>query len=262
MKRNERINDPEETLREAMNGRISQIQTAMPAIVESVDLVAQTISAQPAIKGIFLSEDGEISTPDLPLLIHVPIVWPRAGGFSLTFPIAQGDEVLIIFASRCIDAWWQQGGIQPQLEFRMNDLSDGFAILAPTSQSKKLSNVSSANAQLRDDAGTTFLEITPDGKISINAQSEINLTAPDVNINSTNAIITSTNATIESTSSIINTATFEVNASTSATITSPDITLDGAVTQSGGTMTIGGSNYATHAHSGVFTGGSNTGPVV
>ena len=32
------------------------------------------------------------------------------------------------------DSWWQSGGIGVPIESRMHDLSDGFAILAPTSQ--------------------------------------------------------------------------------------------------------------------------------
>ena len=31
------------------------------------------------------------------------MVFPGGGGFALTFPVAAGDECLVVFASRCID---------------------------------------------------------------------------------------------------------------------------------------------------------------
>ncbi|MGC8050122.1 Gp138 family membrane-puncturing spike protein, partial [Salmonella enterica] len=78
---------------------------------------------------------------------------------SMTFPVAQGDECLVVFASRCIDSWWQSGGIQEQAELRMHDLSDGFAILGFRSQPRALSNISTTSAQLRSDDGATFIDL-------------------------------------------------------------------------------------------------------
>ena len=106
----------------------------MPGIVQSVDLATMTCSVQPAIQGTIELEDGSLQTTNYPLLIHVPIIFPRAGNFIITLPLAAGDEVLVSWACRCIDAWWQSGGIQRPMEARMHDLSDGFAIPGPTSQ--------------------------------------------------------------------------------------------------------------------------------
>lgn len=180
MRRTERLNDIEESLRLALEAERAGIWTALPAIVVAANLAAQTVSAQPTIQGTITGPDGVARNVNLPLLVDVPIVWPRAGGFALTFPVAPGDEVLIVFASRCIDSWWQSGGIGAQAEARMHDLSDGFAILAPTSQPKRLGGVSSSNVQLRDSAGSTFVEITPSGAVNIVAATSINLTAPSI----------------------------------------------------------------------------------
>ena len=64
----------------------------------------------------------------------MPVVFPGGGGFALTFPVAAGDECLVVFASRCIDAWWQSGGVGEPMEPRMHDLSDGFALIGVRSQ--------------------------------------------------------------------------------------------------------------------------------
>jgi hypothetical protein len=225
MNRDELLDDPEEALRLALDNAQGKIWTAIPAIVKAVDLSRQTVSAQPSIQGSITNAAGVRQYVNLPLLVDVLIVWPRAGGFALTFPIKVDDEVLIVFASRCIDSWWQSGGVGVPAEARMHDLSDGFAILAPTSQPKKLSGVSSTNVQLRNDAGSTYVEITADGKARVVSPAAIDIQAPTINL-------------------------------------SGSVEISGPVNQSGGTFTIGGIVFGTHKHGGVAPGGSQTsGPV-
>jgi hypothetical protein len=167
MDRAQLLNDAEEAMRLVLDGRQSCIWTAMPGIVQSVDLEAMTCEVQPAIQGTIEDENGKLQSVNLPLLVDVPIVFPGAGGFVITFPIAAGDEVLVVFGSRCIDAWWQSGGVQRPMEARMHDLSDGFAIPGPRSQPKKVSDISSTAAQIRNDAGDAYIEIGADGKIKL-----------------------------------------------------------------------------------------------
>ena len=234
MRRAERLDDPEESLRIALESAQANIWTAIPGVVTAVDLTAQTVSVQPSVQGTISSPDGSSQSVNLPLLVDVPIVWPRAGGFALTFPIKANDEVLVVFASRCIDSWWQSGGVGAQAEVRMHDLSDGFAVLAPTSQPRKLSGVSSTNVQLRDDAGTTYVEIAPGGKIKLLGATSIDINAPTVNIAATN---------------------ININGTTTQT---GAMNLNGQVTQTGG-MSIGGVTFGSHKHTGVQTGGGTSG---
>lgn len=179
MDRRERINDPIEATQMAIESALAATWTATPGIVTAVDLSAQTLSIQPAIQGEIMLPNGKAQRVNMPLLINVPIVWPRAGGFAMTFPIAAGDEVLVVFGSRCIDSWWQNGGIGAQMEARMHDLSDGFAILAPCSQPKAqaLVDVSSDTVQMRDEGGTNYVEITKDGKINMVCDGDLTITA-------------------------------------------------------------------------------------
>ena len=137
MRREERLDDPELGLREALDTQQSKIWTTIPAIVVDVNFDSQTLSAQPAIQAVVRDKNNNTSNVTLPILINVPIMFPRGGGFAITLPVTAGDEVLIVFSSRCIDSWWQSGGIGAQVEQRMHDLSDGFAILAPTRKPKK-----------------------------------------------------------------------------------------------------------------------------
>lgn len=152
-----------------------QLRVAMPGIIQSFDPGDDdrppTCVVQPAIRYVERDNDGNKSTKDYPLLVDVPVVFPRGGGCTLTFPVKAGDECLVIFADRCIDFWWQSGGIQDPVDERMHDLSDAFCIVGPQSQAKKIGGISTSAVELRSDDGKTKLSLNP-------ASGAINGTAP------------------------------------------------------------------------------------
>jgi hypothetical protein len=171
----QRFAQQQEALKAALDGRQARIWTALPGTVETFDPEAVTVEAQPAVKGVVHHRDATSEAVDLPRLVDVPVVFPRGGGVTLTFPVTTGDECLIVFASRCIDGWWQSGGSQLAPELRMHDLSDGFAIIGPQSQPNRISGISTDTAQLRTDDGKAYIELDP-------ASHDINLkTAGNVN---------------------------------------------------------------------------------
>jgi hypothetical protein len=179
------LNEPEETNLLILDGRQSLMWTAIPAIVQSVNLSQMTITAQPAIQGVTYDQNNNATYVNLPILADVPIVFPSAGGFMITFPIAINDEVLVVFASRCIDAWWQQGGIGLPIEMRMHDLSDGFAIPGPKSLPNVFGGISSTDLQIRNKTGSSYISITSTGNVKIIAPT-ITVTG---NLNVTGAIV-------------------------------------------------------------------------
>lgn len=231
MNRAERLQDPEEALRLALDARQSGMWTATPGIVTGVNLIKQTLTVRPAIMGKVTSPDGVSQDVQMPLLVDIPICWPRGGGFALTFPIAVGDEVLVVFGSRCIDSWWQGGGEGGQAELRMHDLSDGFAIPGPTSQPKKLSFVSVNSVQLRNNAGNDIIEIAPGGLINVSSQ------------------VTTSAGSAQLLQLYGDSVTIDA---TTTTVTS-DLTVNGNMIVTG-TLTVGGIVFNTHIH------GSSPGP--
>lgn len=224
MDRRERISDDEETLRMAFDSQLANLWTALPCIISAFDPVAMTVSAQPAIKGSVTNPDGSTQSVNLPLLVDVPLVFPTAGGYSITFPIASGDECLVVFASRCIDGWWQSGGVQEAMEFRMHDLSDGFAIIGTRSQARKVSGWDESNLQIRSDDHSTIIEVDKNGKVNITAPTSMTVTTP--------------------------TANFTGNVNVAGTLTATTDVIGG------------GKSLKSHAHSGVTVGTSNTGAPV
>lgn len=174
--RRERQNNPVESVRAALDGRQAEIWTALPGIIQSFDPAAMTVVVQPAVAGRVTDEVGRTSSVNMPLLPDVPVVFPGGGGFTLTFPVAAGDECLVVFASRCIDAWWQSGGIGEPMEPRMHDLSDGFALVGVRSQARSLSPaVHTGNMQLRADDGETVVELTPGKDVIVTGPTSVTL---------------------------------------------------------------------------------------
>lgn len=179
MNRRERLNDPTVALQDAIRGAMASAWTALPGIVQSFDPVAMTCVVQPAIKARRTQSSGAVVTAALPLLVDCPVFFPSGGNCTLTFPVKSGDECLVVFASRCIDSWWQSGGIQEQAELRMHDLSDGFVFVGVRSQPRRIANVSTNATQLRSDDGSTFVELDPASqKVRIVAPGGFDVVAP------------------------------------------------------------------------------------
>ena len=65
----------------------------------------------------------------IPVLNAVPVIWPRSGGASLTFPVKSGDGCLILFTQRSIDEYKSSGEVSTPLDPRAFDLSDAVAIM-------------------------------------------------------------------------------------------------------------------------------------
>ncbi len=160
--------------------RQSQMWTALPGIILSFDPAKMTCEVQPAIQGTRADpKTGETSHHDLPPLVDCPVCFPSGGDAILTFPIAAGDECLVVFSSRCIDAWWQQGGVQPPMSFRMHDLSDGFVLPGGRSQVNLVGGISISTTQLRSIDGATCVELDAAAQaITLTAPGGINLNGP------------------------------------------------------------------------------------
>lgn len=226
MDRRERFDDRTEALRAMLDGRQASIWTAMPGIIDSFDPNAMTCTVQIALKGKQLKSDGSIVDVTISILPDVPVVFSGGGGWTLTFPVQKGDECLVVFASRCIDSWWQSGDVQTLAELRMHDLSDGFALVGVRSQPNKFT-VATDKVELRNDAGDIKATLSPT-EIDVLYKANTSLKMLDKEIH-----LKAGSSTIDMTDTLIDIEATSVK--------------------------IKGITWETHKHSGVQTGGSNTG---
>jgi hypothetical protein len=176
----ERVFDPEETIRAAIDARASRIWTAIPGIVQSFNRAHNTVEVQPTINGRVRQIDGTWLRVQMPKVVDVPVVWPGGGGVTLVFDITAGDECLLHFSARCIDAWWSQGWVSAVTgdkgadggpvnpandppEYRMHNLSDGFASVGVRSLVRAFA-IDPGVCRLRTDDDATYFEFNPTAK--------------------------------------------------------------------------------------------------
>jgi hypothetical protein len=93
--------------------------------IESYNSLSNT--AVIAINFKRLLADG--SELNYPLLQDCPVVMLGGSGARLSFPIAKGDECLILFNDRNIDDWHYSGQKRVPPDGRAHSLSDGIAIV-------------------------------------------------------------------------------------------------------------------------------------
>ncbi len=114
---------------------VARMHTSIPARVRSFDKDAQTVEVEVGVAFAFLDEAG-VRQPYTPEpRANVPVAYPGGGGFALYWPLAAGDEGLLVVCERSIDEWLADGGAGnvPQSHRRF-DLTD--AIFEPNLRSE------------------------------------------------------------------------------------------------------------------------------
>lgn len=183
MDNRQRWNDEEEMLRVAIDGLLSQVWTSLPGYIVSYDASSNTATVQLGVQGQIGTPNETPKTVNYPVLSGVPVVFPRGGGATLTFPVTEGDECWVSFACRAIGGWKQSGGVQPPNDARRHDLSDAVCHIGPMSQANKISGISPSTVQLRSNDGLAYVELDPVGHIvNIVAPGGVNITGP-LNVN-------------------------------------------------------------------------------
>lgn len=201
---------------------IVDLRVCIPAIVQSFDPQKQVASVKIAISELVRFPNGA-QWKSIPPINNVPVCLPRAGGFALTLPLAAGDEGFLVFCDTCIDLWWQSGGQQPP---------EGAPIFQPNHEWRRRHDISDcgffpmgwSQPRILSSYSTNSAQLRSDDDTVIVdvAAAGITLTGPKVTINS-----------------------------------SGDVNIVAT-----GNVNIQGKTWLTHKHTGVQTGGGDTGPVL
>lgn len=92
-----------------------------------------------------------------PIIAECPCVVLGGGSGALTFPIAQGDECLVLFNDRDLDNWFAGGTGSPNATARLHSFSDAIALVGLRSLAKVLPNYDATRAVLRNGSGGTTM---------------------------------------------------------------------------------------------------------
>lgn len=170
----------------AIRNRLADLHTSMPAQIISYDFRTQKANVQPTINRRYADSRIEKYPP----INNVPVIFPRSGGASLTFPVKPGDPVLLIFCGRSLDGWLNRGGIVDQDDNRMHSLNDAVAIPGllpfPTGSLARnnedaLLTYGNADVEIKQDSQINVrnknasITITAGGEVTVDASKDITL---------------------------------------------------------------------------------------
>ncbi|MCH9837472.1 hypothetical protein K0U83_17545 [bacterium] len=139
---------PAETYRRILDARLTDLHTALPGRVRSYDAATQTADVEPMIKrGVPTGgEEDEVALEALPVLPSVPVLFPSGGQCFVTFPLAVGDPVLLVFSERDTSHYRATGAVADPGVPTMHGLSGAVAIpCAFGPRSAAMSGVSSTD---------------------------------------------------------------------------------------------------------------------
>jgi hypothetical protein len=154
-----------------INSSLAETWVADPGIVVS-DNGDGTAQVQVAI--LRQAKDKNNAWKDITPSALIPkavIVYPGNDDFIFTFPLKAGMSGLLVYCDRCIDAWYQSGGVQSQLDIRQHDATDACFIPGLKWKGKTPANINQNSAELRTFSGNT--------KITFDDSNGIVLTTPN-----------------------------------------------------------------------------------
>jgi hypothetical protein len=148
-------------IKDFVKGMLAGIHTCMPGEIVSYDYTKQKATVKPLLKRSYV--DG--TTASYPVINDVPVVFPRSGGASLTFPVVVGDTVMLLFSERTMDLWLNKGTESISLVERQFSLNDAIAVpgLFPFTSASKASN----NTDVELVFNSQKIVIKPNGDIEI-----------------------------------------------------------------------------------------------
>ena len=156
-------------VRTLVDSYMEGFETAFPAVVKKVNddgTVDVTPSIRNVLKNMQIEPDGKDGKP-LPVE-GVPVLNIGTSAAIVKFGLAEGDPVLCVSSSRDLRAWIEGGenkGPYDPLSFSGNDLNDLMAIPMSRGGNKKVT-----------------VTISHEGKVSVEAESDVTITSPNVKI--------------------------------------------------------------------------------
>lgn len=177
-----------EVLTASIERFLSNVHTAMPGVIENYDPDTNTASIQPMLKRKYVDNDQAV---EFPIISNVPVLFPRTADAHLALPVANGDNVLLVFSERGISRWLDLGGYVDPEEPAMFALNDAIAIpgIFPKAYAPSR-NGSDDSVELAN--GTSYLEIKSDGEILVkNGTLEMKVGGGEVRIKAAKIVLES-----------------------------------------------------------------------
>lgn len=219
------MNDPKDVTpaqlqKTAFIEQMKGVYTSIPGHIVTFNPVLQRAQIQIGIERVLLN--GATENPRV--IEDVPVHF-AGGDFTLEFEVGKGTEGAIFFSQRCIDGWKNSGGVAANPLARFFDMQDCYFLPGVRSEPGAISGFQNNGIRIRNKSGDQFAWLKNDGSLALeNGAGHIRISSAGV--------VT------------INGVTIQANG---------DVDTPSALRNNG--KNVG----ADHKHSGVQSGGSNTG---
>ena len=153
-------------LRQAVEFRLGDLHTSMPGKVLAFNAAKNTVKVQPLLQRVFVHANGAEEPQSIPPLEDVPVVYPRAGGFRMSWPLQEGDGVLLVFCERSIDQWSVDGAETVPEPPRKHDLADAVALPGLFPATRAMPDIG-IGLTLGLENGQGAVQISPEGEVTV-----------------------------------------------------------------------------------------------
>ncbi len=156
-----------EIIRLALEDRLADVHTVLPGKITAYDNATQKAEVLPMVRRRQETVDGEIDEA-LPVIPDVPVVFPRAGGFKITFPVAVGDRCILAFCERSVDNYQigqSDDPVDPEL-YQKHHLTDPVALLGWYQDKDALTGVATTGLDVGADDNKATVRVEGD-KITV-----------------------------------------------------------------------------------------------
>lgn len=149
------------TLREVFRELMKDTGTAITGHVLAFDPATQLAQLQIGVAG----EDSKGNQIKPEPIIECPVQFAGGGGWSVEHELNAGDEGIIIFAQRCLDAWIQTGGIAENPVARFHDKQDACFVPGARSKPNAIQGFQNNGIRLRNEDASVYHWLKNDGSI-------------------------------------------------------------------------------------------------
>ena len=145
-------------LEAAADASAAGLHVCVPGRIVKWDAAKQRADVQPCVKRAFYGEEDARGVESLPVVSCVPVIFPGAGGYRLTFPIhassTDGDTCLLVFSDASLDRWLSGTGgeVDPEVDHG-HILADAVAFVGLRPFGAPLSSCPTDEATLGKDDG-------------------------------------------------------------------------------------------------------------
>lgn len=157
-----------ELLVNAIEARLADLHTGLPARVEAFNAEKNTADVQPLLIRVVLDADENAIQERIPQITNCPVLFPSFGPWVITSSLRPGDIVFLTFAERAIDHWLEakKGDEVDPVHTRKHDLTDAIAIPALRPRTAPIAGISS-DLRIGIDGGEPAIVLKQDGTIEI-----------------------------------------------------------------------------------------------